>query len=320
MKKTYALLALATISWGGAFLGGKISTQTLTPEAVAFFRFLVAALLLFPMLWLDRRRQGRKQATAGGDAGSTMSLARSKTFGDWLLLFALGATGMCLYNLCFFFATKHAAIVKSSLVIAVNAPMITVLSALFLKERLNASSLAGLIVALTGSVYVIVGGDLGKLSALRFEPVDLVLLGACVSWAVYSVLSKVAMRKFSPLEATAYGAGFGALLLLPFAWTTTTWQHIVTTGWDGWAGVLYVGVIVSVVSFLWWNSGIKEAGASKAAIFVNLMPLSAIAMAAVFLGETFTSAHLIGGMLIFSGIYLNIRKKRTQTRTKSLAG
>lgn len=86
----YGMLTLATATWGSAFIAGKFAVQSFEPATVAFLRFLGAAILLFPLMWImekDRKRPNLK---------------------DHGLFALLGLTGIALYNICFFLATKHA--------------------------------------------------------------------------------------------------------------------------------------------------------------------------------------------------------------------
>ncbi|WP_027409406.1 DMT family transporter [Anoxybacteroides tepidamans] len=297
--KTYMLLFLTAASWGGAFVAGKIATVSLHPVSVAFFRFLGASLILFPLL---RWKQPKTP---------------TPTKKDWGLFALLGLTGIFLYNICFFVATKYAPIVKSSLVIAVNAPLITLFSALFLKEKMNWKSILGMIMALFGALYIITNGQLSILVKLGLAPIDFVLVGACLSWSIYSVIGKVVMRKYSPLAATTYASGFGTIFLAPFALYYTSTASIKTSGWEVWISVLYVAVIVSAISFVWWYNGIQKVGASTASIFINVMPISAAVMGTIFFNEHLTMTHVIGALFVFGGILFNIYSKQ-ETKAHAL--
>jgi drug/metabolite transporter (DMT)-like permease len=297
LSKIYLLLILTTMIWGGAFIAGKIATQSLDPVTLAFLRFLGASLILFPLMWWKEPERPE----------------RSKK--DWIMFGLLGLTGIFLYNIFFFYATKHAPIIKSSLVIASNPVLIIILSGLFLKEKITLKHIIGMVSAVTGVFYIITNGDLGAIAQLRFAPIDLVLLGACLSWALYTVVGKAVLKKFSPLTSTTYATGIGTLLLFPFALFHTTPQQLISSSWEVWASVVYVAVMVSVLSFIWWYKGVQEIGAAKASIFINIMPISATLMAAVFLNEQLTPYHAIGAVLVFGGVYISMYKKKQRRDT-----
>ncbi len=281
----YGMLTLATATWGSAFIAGKFAVQSFEPATVAFFRFFGAAILLFPLMWVMEKDR------------------KKPTLKDQGLFALLGLTGIALYNICFFLATKHAPVIKSSLFIASNPVLIVLLSGLFLKEKITRNSIIGMGIALTGVVFIITEGHILTLFQYGFEPIDFVLLGAVVSWAIYSVVGKVVLKKFSSVESTTYAVAYGTLFLLPFAMAETSWLDVQEASLTTWAAIAHMSIFVTVVSFVMYYNGIKEVGAAKASIFINVMPVSAVIMATIFLGETFTLSHGIGAGLVLTGVY-----------------
>lgn len=281
----YGMLTLATATWGSAFIAGKFAVQSFEPATVAFLRFFGAAILLFPLMWVMEKDR------------------KKPTLKDQGLFALLGLTGIALYNICFFLATKHAPVIKSSLFIASNPVLIVLLSGLFLKEKITRNSIIGMGIALTGVVFIITEGHILTLFQYGFEPIDFVLLGAVVSWAIYSVVGKVVLKKFSSVESTTYAVAYGTLFLLPFALAETSWLDVQEASLTTWAAIAHMSIFVTVVSFVMYYNGIKEVGAAKASIFINVMPVSAVIMATIFLGETFTLAHGIGAGLVLTGVY-----------------
>ena len=209
----------------------------------------------------------------------------------------------------FFFATKHAPVIKSSLFIASNPVLIVLLSGLFLKETITKNHIIGMVIALTGVTFIITEGHLLTLFQFGFEPIDFVLFGAMISWALYSVVGKVVLRKYSAIESTTYAVAFGTIFLLPFASVETSWQDILNADFSTWVAISHMSIFVTVVSFIMYYYGIKEVGAAKASIFINVMPVSAVLMATFFLGETFTWAHGIGAAFVLSGVYVGTNPK-----------
>lgn len=287
----YGMLTLATATWGSAFIAGKVAVQSFEPATVAFLRFLGAAILLFPIMWLTEENP------------------KKPTLKDYGLFAVLGLTGIALYNICFFIATKEAPVIKSSLFIASNPVLIVLLSGLFLKEKITKNHIIGMVIALTGATFIITDGHILSLFQFGFEPIDFVLLGAVISWALYSVVGKVVLRKYSAVESTTYAVAFGTLFLLPFASAETSWQDILQANSTTWIAIAHMSIFVTVVSFIMYYYGIKEVGAAKASIFINVMPVSAVLMATFFLDETFTLAHAIGAAFVLTGVYIGTNTK-----------
>jgi drug/metabolite transporter (DMT)-like permease len=305
MKKklwlTYGMLTLATATWGSAFIAGKFAVQSFQPATVAFLRFFGAAILLFPLMWIMEKNR------------------KKLTLKDIGLFTVLGLTGIALYNICFFLASKHAPVIKSSLFIASNPVLIVLLSGLFLKESISKNNIIGMIIALTGVTFIITDGHLLTLFQLGFEPIDFVLLGAVISWALYSVVGKVVLKKYSAVESTTYAVAFGTLFLLPFALVETSWQDVQQANLTTWAAIAHMSIFVTVVSFVMYYYGIKEVGAAKASIFINVMPVSAVLMATIYLGETFTWAHGVGAALVLSGVYVGTNTKIFQKKIEKIS-
>lgn len=288
---TYLMLIFATSTWGSAFIAGKFAVKSFEPATVAFLRFFGASILLFPLMWIMEKNR------------------KKPTFKDYSLFAVLGLTGIALYNICFFLATKHAPVIKSSLFIASNPVLIVLLSGIFLKETISKNNIIGMLVALTGVTFIITDGQLLQLFQFGFEPIDLILLGAVISWALYSVVGKVVLKKYSAVESTTYAVAFGTLFLLPFALFETSWQDIQNANLTTWISIGHMSVFVTVVSFIMYYYGIKEVGAAKASIFINVMPVSAVIMATIFLGETFTWSHGVGAAFVLSGVYVGTNAK-----------
>jgi drug/metabolite transporter (DMT)-like permease len=298
---TYGMLTLATATWGSAFIAGKIAVQSFQPATVAFLRFFGAAILLFPLMWIMEKNR------------------KKLTLKDIGLFTVLGLTGIALYNICFFLASKHAPVIKSSLFIASNPVLIVLLSGLFLKETISKNNIIGMIIALTGVTFIITDGHLLTLFQLGFEPIDLVLLGAVISWALYSVVGKVVLKKYSAVESTTYAVAFGTLFLLPFALVETSWQDVQQASVTTWVAIAHMSIFVTVVSFVMYYYGIKEVGAAKASIFINVMPVSAVLMATLYLGETFTWAHGVGAAFVLSGVFIGTNTKIFQKKTEKIS-
>jgi drug/metabolite transporter (DMT)-like permease len=298
---TYGMLTLATATWGSAFIAGKLAVQSFQPATVAFLRFFGAAILLFPLMWIMEKNR------------------KKLTLKDIGLFTVLGLTGIALYNICFFLASKHAPVIKSSLFIASNPVLIVLLSGLFLKETITRNNIIGMIIALTGVTFIITDGHILTLFQLGFEPIDLVLLGAVISWALYSVVGKVVLKKYSAVESTTYAVAFGTLFLLPFALVETSWQDVQQASLTTWVAIAHMSIFVTVVSFVMYYYGIKEVGAAKASIFINVMPVSAVLMATIYLGETFTWAHGVGAAFVLSGVYVGTNTKIFQKKVSKLS-
>jgi drug/metabolite transporter (DMT)-like permease len=233
-----------------------------------------------------------------------------RTIKDWFLFSLLGLTGIAIYNICFFLASKHAPVIKSSLFIGANPILIMLLSGLLLKESITKRNVIGLFLAFAGVVTIITEGNLMVLLRFQFEWIDFILLGAVVSWALYSVIGRMVLRKFSSIVSTTFAVGFGTIFLLPFSLLEKPWGNITSATFPAWMAIAHMSVFVTVLGFILYYYGIQKIGAAKASIFINVMPVSAVIMASIFLGERLTVATMVGAVFVVTGVYVGTSVKR----------
>ncbi|WP_460594042.1 DMT family transporter [Geomonas sp. Red276] len=293
IKKIYLKLLLTTFFWGGTFVAARIAVREAPPFTAATVRFLIAGAVLVALAVRQARQEGSP-------------LPLPKTIGQTALLFSLGLTGVFLYTACFFTGLKLTTATNGSLIVAINPLITAVISAKWLGERVTRPQTAGLLISVAGVAVIISKGSLAVISGLSLNPGDLFMLGAPLCWALYSVLGKKALANFAPLTATAYAAVFGAACLLPAAIAESIHlgKGLPHFSAMGWLAELQLALLGTVVGFVWWYQGIGVIGASKAASFVNLVPLFGTVLAALILSERITGAQLAGGGLVVLGVYL----------------
>jgi drug/metabolite transporter (DMT)-like permease len=290
---------VTTFFWGGTFVAARYAVGEAPPFFAASCRFMIAALVLIPLAAWQSRGEGR-------------GFPLPKNVRQLAGLFSLGLTGVFLYNAVFFTGLKLTTASNGALIVAINPLLTAVLSALWLRERISASQAAGLLLSLFGVALVIARGSLAVITSLSFNKGDIIMLGAPLCWALYSILGKKVLDRFTPLAATAYAAFFGACLLLPAALA----EHLAAGGpwpgfsWLGWLAILQLALLGTVLGFVWWYQGVQQIGTARAAAFVNLVPLFGAVLAALLLGERLVAAQIGGGCLVVVGVYWGSRQQR----------
>ena len=286
----YIKLVLTMFFWGGTFVAGKWAVGEAPPFFVAFLRFAIASLVLWALVaW--RKRGSDPRFPIPGD------------WAQWAELFSLGLTGVFLYNFVFLTGLSWTSATNGSLIVAFNPMLTAVLSALWLKERVRPVQAGGFLLALLGVGVVVTRGSIAVMRSLSFNPGDLLMLGAPLAWALYTILGKKVLARFPPLVATAYAALFGTLLLLPAA----AIEGSLLTGATrlsvyGWMSVLQLALLGTVVGFVWWYDGVAELGAARASVFVNLVPIFGVLLSALILSERLNVSQLAGGILVGVGV------------------
>jgi drug/metabolite transporter (DMT)-like permease len=288
----YIKLVFVAMFWGGTFIAGRILAQAVPHMTAAAGRFAVACALLLPLAYKLE--------------GGLPRLNRSQL----MATFALGATGIFLYNLCFFAALSRMPAGRTALFVALN-PIVTALAlALLFRERLGARKWAGIALAFVGAAVIITRGDaIGALHDISqsIGLGELLMFCAISGWAAYTIIGRHALKGLSPIAATTYASLWGLLLLgCGAAFELPTLDASKFT-WEVIASIVYLGAFGTVIGFIWYYEGVKAIGPARTAVFNNLVPVFGIAMAAVLLREPILISMVVGGALVIAGVTLTNR-------------
>lgn len=294
----YAKLVLTAVFWGGTFIAGRHVTQHLGPFTIAFLRFAMASTLL---LALTRHKEGRFPR-----------LRRAQI----VPIILLGMTGIFAYNVMFFKGLKLIEAGRAALIIATCPAFIAAASALFLKERLGLGALAGIPLSVLGAAVVVSRGDLRQIAAGGVGWGELFILSCVGSWVAYSLIGKAVMQRLSPLASVSYSAAVGAVALaVPAALLEGLGLNLARASLLDWAAIAYLAVFGTVLGFVWFYEGVKLIGPTRAGLFINIVPISAVVLAFLILREPITWSLAAGAVLVLSGVYLTNNKSLAARRT-----
>lgn len=300
MKRTYGLLVMVAFFWAGAFHTGRDAVQYASPFLTATLRFGLAAILLLIIL------------------GIRETIRWETLRKHWKGLVLLGLTGVFGYNAFFFVGLQSTSAVNGALVIAMN-PVVTLLfSALVLREKIGWAQILGFFFSASGVLLVISNGSWDAIRHIQFQQGDLLLLGAVVCWVAYSILGKRVMQHVTPLAATAWSTVIGAVALAAFTLTQNGFGQIMTVSLRVWADWIYMAVFATVLGFLWWNQGVKRAGAARAAVFINLVPIFTM-LISVAIGQPIGWVHGAAAVLVISGVLLATQISFVKTRARTIS-
>lgn len=284
----YIKLLLTAIFWGGTFVAGRSLAQNVGPFSAAFFRFAVASLLLVFITWKVE--------------GKLVLLKK----GQILPVFLLGLTGVFCYNVFFFKGLKLIEAGRAAIIIANNPIFIALFSAVFFKEKLNALKISGIIISVLGAIIAISRGDVLEFLQGNLGLGEFYIFLCVISWVVFSLLGKAVMSGLSPLVSVTYSSLTGTILLFMPASREGLANCIYYSIYD-WGNIFYLGFFGTVLGFVWFYEGINQIGPTKAGLFINFVPISAILLAFLILSEPLTISLLIGTLLVTTGVYLTNR-------------
>jgi drug/metabolite transporter (DMT)-like permease len=293
----YLKLALTALFWGGTFIAGRVLARDTPPFSAAFLRFCFALALLAPLL-------ARRRDLWPRDAKS-LTLAA-----------LLGATGVFGYNALFFWGLKSVDAGRAALIVACNPVAITVFSALVFGERLRPAAMAGVAACLAGAALVISRGDPGALFAGAVGPGEAAILGCVACWTSYTLIGKRAMESMSPLAAVTLACALGAAFLLPPALGEGLAGLAPGLAPRQWLALAYLGVCGTALGFIWYYQGIAAIGPARSGVFINLVPVSAVAMGGLILGEKIDPSLAAGAGLVLGGVWLTNRFRMRRCEEK----
>lgn len=275
----YLALCVSVLFWGLSFTASKIALKSLSPFTVLFLRFALAFALLLPLA----ARRGLPRLSLSGH---------------------IRVLGICiLFPGCYFgleiMGLRLTTATNASLIAAAIPMMVLALTCLTSRTFPGMRSVAGVAASLAG-VVLLVGGGGGPVNAG-----DAMMLGAVASASVYMVAASRLCESVSPVDLTLLQMFWGALFFLPFfAADMPRWEAVPLPALLAVAGL---GVFATVAAFLAYNFALSRVPAATASLFINAVPVVAVAGAAAVLGESVGMGQMAGGGLILAAVYASAR-------------
>ncbi|MEZ5451161.1 MAG: DMT family transporter, partial [Thiolinea sp.] len=172
----------------------------------------------------------------------------------------------------------------------------------------------GIVISLLGVLTILSRGHPDTLLQLDFHIGDLYVLCAVVVWASYTVLLRKLPAELKGLPILGYTVLLGTLMILPFYLWETLQGHPMPLSATSISSVLFVALFPSVLSFLFWNHATSRLGAARTGQFIHLVPVFGILIAVLIVGEQLHGFHLLGMLLVASGLVLANLQGRVKLR------
>jgi drug/metabolite transporter (DMT)-like permease len=282
----YTALTTSALVWGGSIVGQKLALGTFSAVETSVLRAIGALAILIPLWWWTE-----------GDR-TTFSTRDLKL----LSLLGLGVLGNHLLTL---FGLRYIGASTAGVIIGASPTITALLSSLLVRDVPFKTVAAGCAVSFAGVALVSgVGGDAPSGDSPWLGGM-LVLLGL-VSWALYSIGGREVMERLSPLSVNWTTLLISLLLQIPLLWTD---QKLLLSGttvvpFSGWMALLYLIVFATALGQQAWLYGVQGIGPSRAGVFVNLIPVSALLLSAWVLGDAIGVREVLGIVLILAGVWL----------------
>ena len=305
--KYYVMLIVAMAFWGGSWVSAKITVSIAPPMTIGFFRFFIASILFLALLLItepESRRFFRRE--------------------NLKLLFLVGLTVIFGYGVLFLTGFKLTTAAQGAIIAGFNPATVSIVAHFIHKERLSRKwQYAGFVFAFAGIIFVV-----GIQSIIDFQIEyligNLIILGAMITWGLYSSIGKEAMKTMTPLQMNTGGAVVGSLFFGVGAMNEQVWTLPAMVDPIFWINAIYLGAFVTFIGFLFYFISIKELGATRAGGFINLVPVFGTFFSALFMPEdpiywTFG----VGLILVVCGISIinfpikeNAKEESPQTEEK----
>ena len=292
---TYIKLLTAIAVWGGSFIATKIALQEVSPITIIWLRFLIGIVIL-------------------GIIAKTRNELKLDNKKDAFELVGLGFLGISLHQWLQSSGLVTSDASTTAWLVSTTPIFMALLGWLFFNEKISLPVSSGILIATIGVFFVITKGDFSSLFSGNFgAPGDILIILSAPNWALFSVLSRPILDKYSPLKVTFY--------TLLFGWLFITVQFVITRGWnefqqlsnEGWASIIFLGVFCSALAYIFYNEGVKVFTSTQVGIFLYFEPVVATIIAAILLSESFGWGSMIGAGLIVMGVWLVNQRNLTTT-------
>ncbi|WP_322015661.1 DMT family transporter [Paraburkholderia sp. J12] len=285
MPSLYALFPLvAILLWSGNVMVSRLSAHTIDPYAITFWRLALAVALMSLFVLRPAWRN------------------RAAIRPQWPKLAFLGLLAMALFQ-CLSYEAARTTTATNMAIMTALVPLLTMLlSVALLGETPTAGMLCGGALSFAGLVYLITGGAPSVLLAGGVHLGDLLMLGAALAYALYSVL----LRRWHvglPSWQSTYIQAIAALLVMSVLMLRLP-LHDALPNRASLPLIAYAGALASVVLPFFWMQGVKHLGPNRCSMFMNLLPVATAALAAGAFGEQLHVWHLTGGGTALAGVLL----------------
>jgi len=276
----------AVVVWGGSFVATKVALKDVSPVTVVWLRFGMGVVIIGLSVMI--RRQWAIPARK-----------------DLLYFALLGFLGISFHQWLQSTGLLTAQATTTAWIVATTPIFMALLGWILLKERLNWIQVGGIAIAACGVLLVVMKGDLPSITRGNLgTPGDFLILISAVNWAVFSALSRRGLQKYPATRMMFFVMAFGWLFVSILFFTSDGLSQIANLTRQGWAGILFLGVLCSGVAYIFWYDALQVLPVAQTGAFVYLEPFVTVIVAAIVLDERLIAASLLGGAAILLGVWL----------------
>tara|TARA_Y200000002_G_C22633517_1_gene643593 strand:- start:570 stop:1460 length:891 start_codon:yes stop_codon:yes gene_type:complete len=290
INNAHIFLTFSSLFWGFNAIAGRLAVDEISPLLIVTGRWMGVLIILTII------------------CKSQLNLALKIFKSNYIWMIAMGLCGFTAFNSIYYISAHHTVAINLGIVQSTMPAFIMIISLLWLKTRINIKQIIGLLITFIGVLVVISKGQINLLYNLNLNSGDLLMVFACVFYAIYTV----GLRKRPEIDDIllmtifAYIAFIGSLPGL--AVEITNGSLFLPT----FKGLIILSVIIvfpSLLAQILYMKGVRIIGPSISGLYTNLVPVFTSILAVIIINENFYLYHLISLIIIFFGIYIFDRKK-----------
>lgn len=298
----YLMLTLAAMFWGGNYVVGHILVQGADPVVLTEARWAITAILLWALY--------HKQINDN----------RKILLGNGLVILFLSLCGQVLFPLTLYIGLQYTSSLNAAIYMSATPSVVLLINKFIFGERISRYNWLGVLLSTAGVVILILKGQLTSLEAFKhLNQGDLWAMGSALSWAFYCSFLRKKDRRIPGNVFVAVSSLLGGGILIPVVIAWVFYQENLELSSYGnpyfLSGLIYLVLFPSWLSYLFWNKGISEIGATRGEIYTHIIPLSGGVFSIMFLKIQPHFFHLISTSLIVAGIWLCSRKQHILSKS-----
>ena len=283
---SYLMLVIPPLTWAGNFVVGRFIYTEIPAGILNLGRWMLALVVLLPFVLLKREFQARLITT------------------HWKYLSVLGLAGVTLFHTLMYSALRDIPAMNAGIVVTATPILIPLFTRVMGDTQITLTGVLGILLAASGAVTVLSRCNLEDLLAFQFGTGEWLVLLATPCWAIYTVMVKYKPSEMSWGGAEKNPANGQNPEEIPFAIFDLLNGYRILGSPAVVLSILYIGLFPSVLAYICWNIGVSRIGAHHAGLFMYLMPVMSAILAISFLGEDLAMYHVVGVVLVISGIFL----------------
>lgn len=288
--QAYLLLVLTTLMWAGNGIAGRMAVGEVSPMVLTCLRWVFVVAILMPVV------------------GRQLVAQWPKIKARWIFTIIMGICGFTAFNALFYAAAYHTSAVNLT-IFQGSIPVFVLLGMILVfRARVIPLQILGMIVTLVGVILVSVKADWEILKTLAINIGDAWMLIACVFYSVYTL----GLRYRPAMPGLVFFASMAVVAFassLPLVGVEIAQGNAHFPTLKGWLILLYVALMPSLLSQIFFIRGVELIGPTRAGLFVNLVPVFGALLAVVLLGEPFALYHAMGLGLVLGGIWLSEQRR-----------